>query len=190
MHATEKESGAKSGRDGKSIAYKLADAQQEISVAEFFEKNKQILGFDSRSKSLLMGVKEAVDNALDACEEAEILPVINVSIERLDDDDYRITVDDNGPGIVPKAMPNVYGRLLYGSRFHAFKQSRGQQGIGISASVMYGYLTTGKPAHIISKISGRDEVAWEMDIIVDTKNNRPKIMNDREIGRASCRERV
>lgn len=179
MHATEKESGAKSGRGGRSIAYKLADAQQEISVAEFFEKNKQILGFDSRSKSLLMGVKEAVDNALDACEEAEILPVINVEIERLDDDDYRITVDDNGPGIVHKAMPNVYGRLLYGSRFHAYKQSRGQQGIGISASVMYGYLTTGKPAHIISKISGEDEVAWEMDIMVDTKNNRPKITNDR-----------
>lgn len=179
MHAIDKESGAKSGKGGKSIAYELADAQQEISVAEFFEKNKQILGFDSRSKSLLMGVKEAVDNALDACEEAEILPEINVSIERLDEDDYRITVDDNGPGIVHKAMPNVYGRLLYGSRFHAYKQSRGQQGIGISASVMYGYLTTGKPAHIISKVSGDDEVAWEMDIIVDTKNNRPKITNDR-----------
>lgn len=179
MHVNDKESGAKAGSGGRSIAYDLADAQQEISVAEFFEKNKQILGFDSRSKSLLMGVKEAVDNSLDACEEAEILPRINVKIERLEDDDYRITVDDNGPGIVHKAMPNVYGRLLYGSRFHAYKQSRGQQGIGISASVMYGYLTTGKPAHIISKISGEDEVAWEMDIVIDTKNNRPKIMNDR-----------
>ena len=164
---------------GKSIAYKLADQQHEISVAEFFEKNKQILGFDSRSKSLLMGVKEAVDNALDACEEAEILPVINVTIERHEDDDYKITVEDNGPGIVHKAMPNVYGRLLYGSRFHSYKQSRGQQGIGISATVMYGYLTTGKPAHIISKVSGEDEVAWEMDIVVDTKVNKPLVKNDR-----------
>ncbi|HKM09886.1 MAG TPA: DNA topoisomerase VI subunit B [Candidatus Methanomethylophilaceae archaeon] len=164
---------------GRSIAYKLADQQHEISVAEFFEKNKQILGFDSRSKSLLMGVKEAVDNALDACEEAELLPVINVRIERQEDDDYKITVDDNGPGIVHKAMPNVYGRLLYGSRFHSYKQSRGQQGIGISATVMYGYLTTGKPAHIISKVSGEDEVAWEMDIVVDTKVNKPLVKNDR-----------
>ncbi len=179
MHSSDNESGAKAGAGSRSIAYKLADAQQEISVAEFFEKNKQILGFDSRSKSLLMGVKEAVDNALDACEEAEILPIINVKIERFEDDDYKISVDDNGPGIVHKAMPNVYGRLLYGSRFHAYKQSRGQQGIGISASVMYGYLTTGQSAHIISKISGEDEVAWEMDIVVDTKNNRPRITNDR-----------
>ncbi|MGI5965045.1 MAG: DNA topoisomerase VI subunit B [Candidatus Methanomethylophilaceae archaeon] len=166
-------------RPGRSVAYKLAEKQQEISVAEFFEKNKQILGFDSRSKSLLMGIKEAVDNSLDACEEAGIPPEISVKIERLDDDEYRITVEDNGPGIVHKSMPNVYGRLLYGSRFHALRQSRGQQGIGISATVMYGYLTTGKPAHVISKVSGADEVAWEMDIVIDTKTNRPIVTNDR-----------
>jgi DNA topoisomerase-6 subunit B len=166
-------------RPKRSVAYKLAEKQQEISVAEFFEKNKQILGFDSRSKSLLMGIKEAVDNSLDACEEAGIPPEISVKIERLDDDEYRITVEDNGPGIVHKSMPNVYGRLLYGSRFHALRQSRGQQGIGISATVMYGYLTTGKPAHVISKVSGADEVAWEMDIVIDTKTNRPIVTNDR-----------
>lgn len=179
MQPTDIETNPKPEAKGRSIAYKLADKQQEISVAEFFEKNKQILGFDSRSKSLLMGVKEAVDNSLDACEEAELLPEISVKIERLDDDDYRITVEDNGPGIVHNSMPNVYGRLLYGSRFHALKQSRGQQGIGISATVMYGYLTTGKPAHVISKVSGEDEVAWEMDIVVDTKSNRPIKSNDR-----------
>lgn len=55
----------------------LASKQKEISITEFFEKNKQILGFDSKSKSLLMGVKEAVDNALDACEEADILPDVS-----------------------------------------------------------------------------------------------------------------
>lgn len=178
MRSTDIETNSKPDAKSKSIAYKLAEKQQEISVAEFFEKNKQILGFDSRSKSLLMGVKEAVDNSLDACEEAELLPEISVKIERLEDDDYRITVEDNGPGIVHNSIPNVYGRLLYGSRFHALKQSRGQQGIGISATVMYGYLTTGKPAHVISKISGEDEVAWEMDIVVDTKNNRPLKTND------------
>ncbi|HKM13468.1 MAG TPA: DNA topoisomerase VI subunit B [Candidatus Methanomethylophilaceae archaeon] len=179
MRSTDIETNSKPEAKERSIAYKLADKQQEISVAEFFEKNKQILGFDSRSKSLLMGVKEAVDNSLDACEEAELLPEISVKIERLEDDEYRITVEDNGPGIVHNSMANVYGRLLYGSRFHALKQSRGQQGIGISATVMYGYLTTGKPAHVISKISGEDEVAWEMDVVVDTKNNRPLKTNDK-----------
>lgn len=162
-----------------AIAHKLATKQQEISVTEFFEKNKQILGFDSRSKSLLMGIKEAVDNSLDACEEAGILPDVSVRIDRLNEEDYKICIEDNGPGIVHKMMPNVFGRLLYGSRFHALRQSRGQQGIGISATVMYGNITTGKPAHVISKIEGEDEVAWGMDIVIDTKTNRPIVTNDK-----------
>ncbi|MDR3282410.1 MAG: DNA topoisomerase VI subunit B [Candidatus Methanoplasma sp.] len=172
---------AKTAPQGKdtATAYKLAAKQQEISVTEFFEKNKQILGFDSRSKSLLMGIKEAVDNSLDACEEAGFLPDVTVKIERLSDEDYKIYEEDNGPGIVHKMMPNVFGRLLYGSRFHALRQSRGQQGIGISATVMYGNITTGKPAHICSKIEGQDEVAWQMDIVIDTKINRPIVSNDK-----------
>ena len=160
-------------------AEKLAAKQQEISVTEFFEKNKHILGFDSRSKSLLMGIKEAVDNSLDACEETNIQPDITVKMVRLPDDEFNVMVEDNGPGIVHKMMGNVFGRLLYGSRFHALRQSRGQQGIGISATVMYGYITTGKAAHIKSKIEGEDAVAWEMDIVIDTKVNRPLITNDR-----------
>ena len=177
MHSDENiEKVATSSND--AIAHKLADKQQEISVAEFFEKNKHILGFDSRTKSLLMGIKEGVDNSLDACEEAGILPEIYVKVERLDEEEYMITIDDNGPGIVHRMMGNVFGRLLYGSRFHALRQSRGQQGIGISATVMYGNITTGKPAHVQSKIQGDDAVAWKMDIKIDTKTNRPVITND------------
>ncbi len=156
----------------------LASKQKEISITEFFEKNKQILGFDSKSKSLLMGVKEAVDNALDACEEADILPDIFVRVERLEDDEYRMVIEDNGPGIVKKMMPNVFGRLLYGSRFHALRQSRGQQGIGISATIMFGNISTGKPARVQSKIEGEDSVAWGMDIVIDTKTNRPIVTNE------------
>ena len=174
-----KKEAAEPGGRKTAIAHKLAAKQQEISVTEFFEKNKQILGFDSRSKSLLMGIKEAVDNSLDACEEAGILPDVSVRIDRLNDEDYCICIEDNGPGIVHKMMPNVFGRLLYGSRFHALRQSRGQQGIGISATVMYGNITTGKPAHVMSKIEGEDEVAWGMDIVIDTKTNRPIVTNDK-----------
>ena len=165
--------------NGNTNAHKMAAKQQEISVTEFFEKNKHILGFDSRSKSLLMGIKEAVDNSLDACEEAGFLPELIIKVERLqEEEEYKISVEDNGPGIVHKMMPNVFGRLLYGSRFHALRQSRGQQGIGISATVMYGNISTGKPAHIESKIEGADEVAWKMDITIDTKINRPVVTND------------
>lgn len=170
----------KAVKEKAPTAQQLAAKQQEISVTEFFEKNKQILGFDSRQKSLIMGIKEAVDNSLDACEEGGILPDIIVKVSRgEDDDDFIVYEEDNGPGIVHKMIPNVFGRLLYGSRFHALRQSRGQQGIGISATIMFGNINTGKPAHVRSKIEGEDEVAWQMDISVDTKTNRPIVTHDK-----------
>jgi len=160
-----------------SIADELAKKQKEISVSEFFERNRHILGFDSQIKSLIMGIKEAVDNSLDACEEAGILPEITVMVEKVDKDEFRVTVEDNGPGIIKKAIPNVFGRLLYGSRFHAVRQSRGQQGIGISATVMYGQITTGKPAVVVSK-TGTEDVAWRMEILVNTKKNMPDVLKE------------
>ena len=131
----------------------MAKSQKEISISDFFAKNRQILGFDNPSKAMLVSVKEAVDNSLDACEEAGILPSIFVRISRTDNKDrFRLLVRDNGPGIVKKQIASVFGRLLYGSRFYAIRQSRGQQGIGISAVVLYSQLTTGKPAVVTSNI--------------------------------------
>ncbi len=159
------------------IAEELAKKQRQISIAEFFEKNKQILGFDSLTRALITCVKEAVDNSLDACEEAGILPDIFVEIKQVDGDEYRIVVEDNGPGIVKSQIPHVFGRLLYGSRFHSLKQSRGQQGIGISAAVLYSQLTTGKPAIITSKI-GEGFPAHRIELIIDTKKNLPRIIKE------------
>jgi DNA topoisomerase-6 subunit B len=160
-----------------SIAEELAKKQKEISVSEFFERNRQILGFDSQVKALIMGVKEAVDNSLDACEEASILPEIYVRIERVEKDEYKVTVEDNGPGIVKRMIPNVFGRLLYGSRFHAVRQSRGQQGIGISATVMFGQITTGRATTVRSK-TAHEETAWELDLIINTKKNLPEVLRE------------
>ncbi len=159
------------------IAEELAKKQRQISIAEFFEKNKQILGFDSLTRALITCVKEAVDNSLDACEEAGILPDVFVEIKQIDGDEYRIVVEDNGPGIVKSQIPHVFGRLLYGSRFHSLKQSRGQQGIGISAAVLYSQLTTGKPAIITSKI-GEGFPAHRIELIIDTKKNLPRIIKE------------
>lgn len=102
-----------------------------------------------------------------------MLPDIFVQVEKLNNSDCRIVVEDNGPGIVKKQVPNVFGRLLYGSRFHARAQRRGQQGIGVSAVVMYAQITTGRPAKIRSKISDED-VAYECELLLDTKKNRPQ----------------
>jgi DNA topoisomerase-6 subunit B len=160
-----------------SIAESLAKKQKEISVSEFFERNRQILGFDSPTKALIMAIKEAVDNSLDACEEAGYLPEIVVKLERVDQNEYKMTVEDNGPGIVPNMIPNVFGRLLFGSRFHAIRQSRGQQGIGISATVMYGQITTGKPTKITSKTEP-DKPAAVKEIMLNTKTNSPSIVSE------------
>ncbi len=158
-------------------AEELAKKQREISVAEFFEKNRHLLGFDNKRKALLTAVKEAVDNSLDACEEAGILPEILVELVDMSNDRFRIVVEDNGPGIVKEQIPKVFAKLLYGSKFHRLKQGRGQQGIGISASVMYAQLTTGRPARILSKIAPNRPANY-YELKIDTSNNKPQILGE------------
>ncbi len=159
------------------IAVELAKKQKEISVAEFFTKNRHLLGFDNKRKALLMTVKEAVDNSLDACEEARVMPEVHVEIVQLDEFKFRVSIEDNGPGIVKKQIPNIFGKLLYGSKFHHLRQARGQQGIGISAAVLYAQLTTGRPARIISRISAKDPALY-YELTIDTQKNTPNIVKE------------
>lgn len=159
----------------------LSRRAREISVSEFFAKNRHLLGFDSLRKALLTTVKEAVDNSLDACEEAGILPEIRVELEAAEGDGrYVVRVTDNGPGIVESQAPRIFGQLLYGSKFHSLKQSRGQQGIGISAAAMYGQLTTGKPVSVVSR-TGAGSPAYAMQVVIDTNTNRPKAVGKKKL---------
>lgn len=214
---TNKHSEDKEKNEPKAIA--LAKKQRDISVAEFFEKNRHLLGFDNKRKALLTAVREAVDNALDACEEARILPEINIQIidlserfeksienkklaegqttlvteeediekeaeEQKKGNRYRVIVEDNGPGIVKKQIPNIFAKLLYGSKFHSLKQSRGQQGIGISAAALYGQLTTGKPIIITSKISPTHPAHY-YELKINTRDNQPEILAEKEVNMKS-----
>jgi DNA topoisomerase-6 subunit B len=171
----------------RATAESMASKQRDISVSEFFAKNRHLLGFDNPRKALLTTVKEAVDNSLDACEEAGILPDITVVIEDLQPDRgrevkqsrYRISVVDNGPGIVRKQVENVFGRLLFGSKFHRLKMSRGQQGIGISAAGMYGLITTGKPMLIQTRPKATQQ-AHHIELAMNTKTNRAEVTVDEE----------
>lgn len=163
-----------------TLADDLARQQRSISVAEFFEKNKHLLGFDSPTRGIITTIKEAVDNALDACEEASVLPDVLVVIKRTESDVFRIVVEDNGPGIVPEQVPFVFGKLLYGSRFHQIRQSRGQQGIGISAAVLYAQLTTGLPTAVISR-TGPGEKAYRFLIQINIRTNEPEVLAREEI---------
>ena len=170
-------------------AVEMGARQREISVSEFFTKNRHLLGFDNPRKALLTCVKEAVDNALDACEEAGILPDVSVKLEVVSNGEpvapsqaskFRITVTDNGPGIIRQHIPRIFAKLLYGSKFHRMRMSRGQQGIGISAAGMYGQLTTGKPVKIISRTSPR-AAAHFFEVQIDTKKNEPLVHENKQI---------
>jgi DNA topoisomerase-6 subunit B len=160
-----------------ATAADLAKKQRDISVSEFFAKNRHLLGFDNPAKALLTTVKEAVDNSLDACEEAGIAPDLRVEIQQLEETRFRVAVEDNGPGIVKQQVPKIFGRLLYGSKFHRLRQSRGQQGIGISAAGMYGLLTTGKPVRIVTR-TGDKKPAHLFELVIDTKTNEPRVTRE------------
>lgn len=161
----------------KKTAEEFAREQKEISISEFFEKNKHLLGFDNPTKALLMTVKEACDNSLDACEEAGILPDIAVKVKQTGEDRFRVTIQDNGPGIVKEQIPKIFGKLLYGSKFHRLRQSRGQQGIGISAVVLYSQLTTGSPTKVWSRTDEKKKVYY-YELFINTTKNEPEIVKE------------
>ena len=171
---SEKKEAKKKVTNKKTKAHQLAKELRDIPVSEFFEQNRHILGFDNPTHSLITAVKEGVDNSLDACEQAGILPELKIELESLARDELRIAIEDNGPGIIEQNVPNVFGRLLYGSRFGSGKQSRGQQGIGISAAIMYGQLTTGRSATISTRIS-EEHLAMRITMKLDTRNNRGNV---------------
>src|SRR5688500_7015600 len=179
-------------REPKTVvtAAEMGARQREISVSEFFTKNRHLLGFDNPRKALLTCVKEAVDNALDACEEAGILPEVIVKLEVAANggptpapsqaNRFRVTVIDYGPGIVRQQIPPIFAKLLYGSKFHRLRMSRGQQGIGISAAGMYAQLTTGKPVQITSRTSPRSPAHY-FEVQIDTKKNEPRILEKKQV---------
>ena len=160
-------------------AESMAKRQREISVSEFFLKNRHLLGFDSPRKAIMTAVKEAVDNSLDACEEAGLLPEIAVELKQTAENRFWVTVQDNGPGIVRAQIPKVFAKLLYGSKFHRLRMSRGQQGIGISAAGMYGQLTTGAATVILSKTKNAPK-AHRIAVQIDTRQNKPAVLSDEE----------
>lgn len=242
-------------------AEEMAKAMREVSIAEFFEKNRHLLGYENPTKALVTIVKEAVDNSLDACDEAGILPTVKIVVKELeartiynilDSNGYeigevilegrkpvlkikdryakydetkktenkteyifsvgqkiynvtetkvngdkqielfsgadklkisktplgrfRIIAEDNGPGVISKNVSLAFGKLLYGSKFHRLRQSRGTQGIGISGAILYSQLTTGKSTKIVS--STEKETA-ELEMRIDVSKNQAQIVSQK-----------
>ncbi len=149
------------------------------SISEFFRKNSQMLGYSGQVRSLTTVVHEYVTNSLDATEEAGILPEITVEVREISEGKYLVRNTDNGPGIPQKMMGRVLATVLSGTKFHRYIQQRGQQGIGGSGCTLFSLITTGKPIHIKS---GTGRSAYECDLTIDIKSNKPLISNMAEIG--------
>jgi len=156
-----------------NIAEKMSEAMREVSVAEFFEKNRHLLGYENPTKALITVVKELLDNSLDAANEADILPKIKINVASISEEKFKVTVNDNGPGIREDKVPFAFGKLLYGSKFYRLRQSRGIQGLGGHGAVLYSQLTTGKPAKVTTSIGKKIHY---FELMINVAENEPQVV--------------
>ncbi len=157
-----------------AVQERLTDNFKEHSIAEFFKKNKQMLGFSGQVRSLTTVIHELVSNSLDACEEHHILPDIKVEVSELGKGHYKVRCEDNGPGIPEKHLGKALGQMLAGTKFHRYMQQRGQQGIGAAGCTMYAILTTGKGIQAVSMHKGKK---ISCDVGIDFKSNSAVLSN-------------
>ena len=84
-------------------------------------------------------VKELIDNALDACEEAGTLPEITLAI-----DEHTISVQDNGPGLPGSVIDSILDYSVRASSKDAYiSPTRGAQGNALKTVVAIPYVLSG-----------------------------------------------
>ncbi|HLC47930.1 MAG TPA: DNA topoisomerase VI subunit B [Candidatus Norongarragalinales archaeon] len=161
----------------EDIEHQLAKEYKEYSVAEFFKKNRQMLGYSGKVRSLTTIIHEYVTNSIDSAEDAKILPDIKVEIQEINDH-LKVIVEDNGTGIPKSKVGNALGELLSGTKFHQRRQRRGQQGIGAKGATLFAQITTGKPTKV--KTSLGNYKIYECEVSIDVKKNSPIITGEKE----------
>lgn len=163
-------------RDSVTVARKIFEGFEAHSVGSFFSKNKEMLGYTGKVRNLTTLIHEGVTNAIDAAEEAGVLPSVHVAIEELDEEPglYTVVIEDNASGIPEEYVPRVFGKLLAGTKMHRNVQSRGQQGIGISGGLLFAQATTGQPAEVVTS-TGEDEDILECGVVIDVGKNRGEV---------------
>ncbi|MGY5876506.1 MAG: DNA topoisomerase VI subunit B, partial [Candidatus Thorarchaeota archaeon] len=151
------------------------DRFSSISPAEFFYRNRQMAGFGNPTQAIYSTIRELVENSLDACEDAQTLPVIRVGIESGPSDQVIISVSDNGIGVPACHVPEAFGRILYGNKYSA-RQRRGTFGLGVSMAILYGQITTDLPVTIHTRT--KDDSGHLYQILIDIEKNRPIVESE------------
>ncbi|UCG36176.1 MAG: DNA topoisomerase VI subunit B [Candidatus Bathyarchaeota archaeon] len=159
----------------------VSQAFEEISPADFFYRNRDIAGFTNPSRAIFAAMRELVENSLDAAELGGFPPDIYVRLTYGGEGGpeskvYKLRVQDNGSGITSRHIPSAFGQVLFGSKYK-LKQARGTFGLGGTMAVLYGQITTHKPAYVVSS-TGSTKV-YTYRIMIDIQRNRPIILERR-----------
>jgi DNA topoisomerase VI subunit B len=121
----------------------------------------------------LVILKELVDNAIDAAEEANVAPVVLVSVANGD-----ITITDNGPGISPETVADILDFSVRVSSREAYvSPTRGAQGNASKTIVAMGFAIDGARGHTIIESRG---IAHHINFRVDQVRQEPKVDHVRE----------
>ncbi len=152
---------------------------KRITISKLIQEYISLTGFETPSKALYTSVKELVDNSLDACEEARVLPEIFIRILEVDPEKsiFNILVWDNGSGVPAFNIPFAFGSMLYGSKYTT-KQTRGVFGIGIKNVILYGQMTAHYPTIVVSSSDGKN--IYYFELLMEVSENKPHILNCRK----------
>ena len=174
----------KSAKQTNSKEKRSKEKFREISVAEFFAKNKELAGFANPTRALYQTVRELVENSLDATDTHLILPEIVIRIVNRpelsgsngSEQRFTVIVEDNGIGVPPTVMANAFGRVLFSSKY-VIRQTRGMYGLGVKAAVLYGQATAGQPLRVVSATKG-SSYSYMKELFIDMKKNEPRIVSE------------
>uniref|UniRef100_A0A0D3CHX2 DNA topoisomerase 6 subunit B n=1 Tax=Brassica oleracea var. oleracea TaxID=109376 RepID=A0A0D3CHX2_BRAOL len=86
---------------------------------------------------------------------------------------YKVTCKDNGKGMPHDDIPNMFGRVLSGTKY-GLKQTRGKFGLGAKMALIWSKMSTGLPIEISSSMKSQNYVTFcRLDI--DIHRNIPHI---------------
>jgi DNA topoisomerase-6 subunit B len=150
------------------------------SESEFFVDNSALAGF-TKERILYMAVRELIENSLDSCETAHILPRISLSLKMLDpaNDLWTLTCEDNGIGVPSDKVPVAVCSFLTSGKY-VEKQQRGLFGVGLKMIAAFSTKDTIHPLKVWSK-SIEEGSEYYFELRTDIGINKPDVLTKKAL---------